>query len=301
MTSRWHSVSEQISFPIILNKDQLDLMHFTYFSYPIAYSKKFISTVHDVTPLLFKTGKASTKNRIFYNAKYRAFKFVLSNQVKYAQKIITPSEVVKDQLYDIYGDEVGKKVVPIYEGVDHELMQTAENENLIHRFPKPFMLYVGNFYPHKNTDRLVDAYKTLDETIPLILVGPNNYFSERLKYKVKQEKIKNIIFYHNARTPELVFFYKHAVALINPSLSEGFGLPLLEAAHFKLPIIASDLPVFRELFGDKFVRFDPTNVGDIHAKLSSFIELRPRIDYGDVMKKYSFKKMAKEIVEEYKN
>ena len=58
---RWHTIGEQIGFAIKLYYDKLDLMHFTYFSYPIIYLKKFVATVHDATPLLFKTGKASTK------------------------------------------------------------------------------------------------------------------------------------------------------------------------------------------------------------------------------------------------
>src|SRR3989344_8561226 len=68
--SSWHSFSEQIEFPGILLKDNLDLMHFTYFSYPVFYRRKFVATVHDLTPLLFKTGKASTKNSLIYGIKH---------------------------------------------------------------------------------------------------------------------------------------------------------------------------------------------------------------------------------------
>ena len=75
---KWHSFSEQISFLALLIKDNLDLMHFTYFSYPIFYWKKFIATVHDTTPLLFKTGKASTKNQFIYQIKHFIYKLVFN-------------------------------------------------------------------------------------------------------------------------------------------------------------------------------------------------------------------------------
>src|SRR3989338_6978695 len=68
--SRWHTISEQIEFAKILHKDDLDLVHFTYFSYPVAYKKKFISTIHDATPFYFKTGKASTKSKFLYEIKH---------------------------------------------------------------------------------------------------------------------------------------------------------------------------------------------------------------------------------------
>src|SRR3989344_5953270 len=66
---QWHSFSEQIGFLHQLYRDDLDLMHFTYFSYPLLYRRPFIITIHDLTPLLFATGKASTHTKIIYSIK----------------------------------------------------------------------------------------------------------------------------------------------------------------------------------------------------------------------------------------
>ena len=74
----WHTIREQTVFYQALMHDRLDLMHFTYFSYPVLYKRPFIATVHDVTPILFKTGKASTLNPILFEMKHLAFRFVLS-------------------------------------------------------------------------------------------------------------------------------------------------------------------------------------------------------------------------------
>ena len=99
---------------------------------------------------------------------------------------------------------------------------------------------------------------------------------------------------------DLVYFYKNALALVHPSLSEGFGLPLIEAAYFNCPIIASDINVFKELLGNNYLSFNPNDVNDITSKIKIFIEKKPSFDYRNIIKKYSFEKMTNEIVKIYK-
>ncbi|MDP4011587.1 MAG: glycosyltransferase family 1 protein, partial [Candidatus Roizmanbacteria bacterium] len=254
----WHTVREQTVFYQTLMHDQLDLMHFTYFSYPVFYKRPFIATVHDVTQLLFKTGKASTLNPVLFEIKHVAFKYVLSQQINQAKLIITPTRAVKHQLMEMYGHTIENKIFPIYEGVSIDLMKAVENAELKKSLTEPYFLYVGNFYPHKNVDKLLEAFQLssqskrsqkIDDPIHLILVGPDNMFAQKLKQKIKREKIENVQFDHNAGCEELIYYYNHAKALINPSLSEGFGLPLIEATYFGCPVIASDIPVFKEVLG----------------------------------------------------
>lgn len=299
--SRWHSLSEQVVFLKTLYRDNLDLVHFTYFSFPVFYRKKFICTVHDLTPLLYKTGKASTQNFLLYQLKHLAFKFVLARQVANSQKIITPSIAVKNQLINIFGKKISRKIVPIYEGVNEELIKTKENQLLNFRFKKNFFIYVGNFYPHKNVERLIEAFLQLKEDVQLILIGPNDFFAQRLANSLRKDEIKGkIIFYHNPTPSDLVFFYKNALALIHPSLSEGFGLPLVEATYFGCSIIASDIPVFKELLDGKYLSFHPLNGDDIKEKINLFLHQKIKFNYSQIIKKYSFKKMAKETFKIYK-
>jgi len=296
----WHSLSEQSGFLRQLNQDRIDLMHFTYFSYPIFYWKKFIATVHDATPLLFKTGKASTKNQLIYNIKHLFFRIILRCQIERAIKIITPTYTVKKQLINIYGEKISKKILPIYEGISYKIIKTLENKDLGKKF-KNFFIYVGNFYPHKNVEKLIQAFSKTQISHKLILLGPNDYFKDRLFQlinRLKQEK--KILFFNNPSISDLVFFYKNAQALIHPSLSEGFGLPLIEAAYFNCPIIASDINVFKELLGNSYLSFNPNNVGDIINKIKSFIEKKPNFNYENILKQYSFEKMTNETVKIYR-
>lgn len=82
-------------------------------------------------------------------------------------------------------------------------------------------------------------------------------------------------------------------------MSEGFGLPLIEAAYFNCSVIASDIPVFKEILGNSYLSFDPYSVDDITKKIEYFLEKKPKYDYKDIVNKYSFEKMAKETLKIY--
>jgi len=297
--SRWHTFGEQVGFAAKLYQDNLDLMHFTYFSYPIFYFKKFIATVHDVTPLLFKTGKASTKNQLIYNIKHLFFRIILRCQIERAIKIITPTNTVKEQLVEIYGQKISKKIFSIYEGVNYQITELKENKELGKKYNN-FFIYVGNFYPHKNVEKLIEAFKNINKKYKLILIGPKDFFTARILRCIDTpKKNKNILLLTNSSLTDLVFFYKNALALVHPSFSEGFGLPLIETAYFNTPIIASNIKVFKELLGNNYLSFNPNDTNDIAEKIKNFIEKRPKFDYTNIMKKYSFSKMTDETLKIY--
>jgi len=297
---RWHSIGEQLGFAINLYLDNLDLMHFTYFSYPILYFKKFLATVHDTTPLLFKTGKASTKNKLIYNIKHLFFRLIIWCQIIRALRIITPTNTVKKQLINLYGKTISEKIIPIYEGVSYQIKKTKENKSLSKKFDS-FFIYVGNFYPHKNVENLIKAFKNINKKYNLILLGPDDYFTKRILRCIDTSKSNDQTFLlKNPSLRDLVFFYKNAIAIIHPSLSEGFGLPLIEATYFNCPIIASDINVFKELLGNNYLSFNPSDVNDIGNKIKKFLERKPSFDYRNIISQYSFEKMTNETVKIYK-
>lgn len=307
VSCKWHTLCEQIQFLKILNSDNLDLMHFTYFSYPLFYNKKFIITIHDLTPYFYKTGKATTRNIIFYQIKHFFYKVLIKNAVRNACNIITPSQSVKSEIINIFSNQYADKIHVIYEGVDKDLIKTCENEKLKKKISFPFFIYVGNFYPHKNIENLIKAFSAISGDIKLILLGPADFFSHRLLQLINQSKHKDkFIFFKNPTNENLVFFYKHALALIHPSLSEGFGLPLIEAAYFNCPIIASDIPVFNEVLNGGFLKFNPRDVEDIKDKIvkqiRKLIIQKAETTTGlSLSSPFSFKKMSEETLNLYKN
>jgi glycosyltransferase involved in cell wall biosynthesis len=297
----WHTFSEQTKFYHMLQNDRLDLMHFTYFSYPILYHRPFVSTIHDLTPLIYKTGKASKQSPIMYEAKHLGLRLVLSEIMRRSKAVITPSNAVKNEIIERFGARYGSKVYAIAEGLDESIKDTKENNKLSKEFGYDFFFYAGNFYPHKNVEKLIDAYSMVATKMPLVLAGPDDFFAERIKrYVVEHNLQKKVILYKKPTREDLVFFYKSAKALIHPSIAEGFGLTLLEAAYFNCPVIASDIPVIRELLDSNYVAFDPNTVSDIAEKIQYFIDKRPKFTYQHIVKKYSFDRMAKQTVEVYK-
>ncbi len=300
--SYWHSFSEQLFFARQLLADQLDLMHFTYFSYPIAYKKPFIVTIHDLTPLKQKTGRATTQPYIFYWLKHQAYELVLKNQIFNSKKIITPTRTIKNELINIFGKRLTNKIFPIYEGVSYEFLNNKENQKLKKDFPFPFFIYIGNFYPHKNLERLITAFKMLKNIEQkLIFIGPDDYFKQILFKKIIEQKLsEKITFFKPDSIRDLIFFYKNAMALINPSISEGFGLPLVEASYFNCPIIASDIPVFKEILEDSYFAFNPYSSLSIKQTIVDFLTKKRKLNLKKIIQKFSFKRMVDETYNLYR-
>lgn len=297
---RWHTIAEQTGFLVQLISYKLDLMHFTYFSYPLLYKDPFVSTIHDLTPVLFKTGKASTKSGLEYYPKYFAMTRVIEQSIKNSRAIITPTEFVKRQVLKLYS-AAEEKIFVTPEGLNLKLITATENRLLGKQFTKPFLLYVGNFYPHKNVDKLIEAYASIKSDCQLVLVGPEDHFSGKMRDLIKSlDRCNRIVMYHNASLSDLVFFYKHANALVHPSLSEGYGLTPMEALYFNTPVIASNIEVFKETLGDSYTAFNPNSVSDIQETIEQVLRDTPKVDASILLGNKSFKTMAKETVAVYK-
>lgn len=299
---RWHSLAEQWHFYRLLNSASHDLFHFTYFGYPVLYRKPFVATVHDLTPLLFKTGKASTRNPLVYNCKHTAFRFILSTQIARARCVITPTHTVKQQILDTFTVDDINKIVPVYEGVDRGLIDSTPSYEVADTLGDSFFLYVGNCYPHKNVSFLIDSWKTVIEDHMLVICGPEDHFSAIHKKQVEEAGLtKRIRFIHNLAKSELAGLYNRAKALIHPSLSEGFGLPVIEAMEYSLPVIASDIPVFQELTEGNYFAFNPDDAGSLKQALLNY-ESNPhkwKAHHKALLNRYSFFSMTKETLGMY--
>ena len=172
---------------------------------------------------------------------------------------------------------------------------------------KPYVMYVGNAYPHKNLERLVLAFKKLKtkkNDLQLVFVGNEDYFYRRLKDVVTKEKADGIIFVGYVPDYELDTFYHNAEAFVWPSLYEGFGLPPLEAMAKGTPVISSEHPCMKEILEDSAYYFDAENIDHMASSVEKVMgdkDLRRGLTekgYKQV-EKYSWKKMARETLEIY--
>ena len=294
---RWHTIEEQLKFPSILNKESLDLVHFPYFSVPIFYNKPFVVTIHDLILHHFPTGEASTLPLPLYRLKLFGYKFIISKLAKKAKKIITVSNATKNEIID-HLKVKPSKVVVTYEGIDDKIrnsnIEIRNKSKIINTktIADKYFLYVGNAYPHKNLDRLLEAFSLLchpeasaegsheilrsaQNDIGLVLVGKEDYFYKRLKEKVQNMGLgKSVLFYGEATDAQLQALYKNAQALVMPSLMEGFGLPALEAMANKCLVLASDNPSLHEVYGNAVMYFDPYDTKDLVRKMDVILVIR---------------------------
>lgn len=299
---RWHTFSEQLLFPLLLVREKLDLVHFPYFSVPILYSGKFVITIHDLIPLHFATGVATTLPQIFYGLKRLGYKLVIRKASDKAIGIITVSKATKEEIIKHLNVDPDKVVVT-YGGVDEKVSSIKQQVSSI---KGKYFLYVGNAYPHKNLERLLKAFSILVSKYPnisLVLVGKEDYFYKRLKEKVKKKKLENkVIFYGEAKDEDLAPLYKHAISLVVPSLMEGFGLPALEAMVNNCLVLASDIAALREVCEEAAIYFNPYDIDDIKNKMEKALKENwdKNLKTGFTRaKNFSWEKMAKQTLKVY--
>ena len=316
-----YSLKEQVLLSRIINRENIDLMHFPHFNVPVFYRGKYVVTIHDLIKHTSKGSSTTTRSPLIYWFKYLGYKFVFWQAVKRSSKILCPSNFVKKELVRQYSLKP-EKIAVIYEGVDESIksrvlsIKQSNNEILNkHNIRKPYLLYVGNVYPHKNIEKLLEAIKILNQLplairqspVTLVVVCARNVFSERLRNEIVQKRVQNFVnLVGFIPDDELSILYQEAEAFVFPTLSEGFGLPGLEAMAAGCPVICSDIPVLKEIYQDSAVYFDPLNSFDMVDKIKNFLlDKNLKIKFSrlglKLVKKYSWNKLARETLAVYQS
>ena len=295
---KWYSIKEQIRMPGEIKKLNLDLMHFPHFNVPIFYSGKFVVTIHDLIHQHFSMQRATTHGSLIYKLKQIGYKKVFANAIKKAEKILVPSNYVKDQLIKDWGVDT-KKIIVTYEAVDAKFLKIKPQ-----KLSMDYIFYVGNAHPHKNVEGLIKAFLKIKRgKLKLVLAGYDHYFWQRIKQEFKDD---GIIYKGYISDEELAALYKNAKAFVMSSFEEGFGIPLLEAMAMSCPVVSSNGGSLPEVGGDACLYFDPTSPDDMAEKINLILtseNLRK-----DLIKKglkryklFSWKKLAQQTLEVYEN
>lgn len=247
-----YSILEQIKLPFIFAKYNLDLLHVPHFNMPVFYMGKTVITIHDLLWHQQRGKRVTTLSSWKYYLKYLGYLLVSSIAILKAKKIIVPTQTIKNTLISFY-PFVKNKVVVTIEGIDDSLLKTGHRK----LDTDNYLLYVGSLYPHKNIDLVLQALKELPDP-KLKIVGSRNIFVDKVKKKVKDLKLSDRVeFLGFVKDQRLKDLYAQSLALIQPSLSEGFGLTGVEAMACGALVLASDIPVFREVYADRAIYFDP--------------------------------------------
>lgn len=302
----WYGLAEQRHMPGLFRREKLDVLHVPHFNVPLLTRGPFVVTIHDLILDEFPTERATSLEPLLFAVKFRAYQAVVNHAVKDSRAIITVSQHSKLRLIERF-HVPAEKVVVTYESVD-PLPEAVPFQTLAeHGVRQPYLLHVGNTYPHKNLDRFISAVKMVQRKnadFQVVLVGKDDYFSHRLRQEVVKQEVRNILFYGFAADQELAALYQHAQAYFFPSLSEGFGLPGLEAMQAGTPVYAANASCLPEVFGDAAAYFDPLDIApiaqSIEQALHDTMKRQILIAAGrQQLLKYSWRRMAQETLKVY--
>lgn len=303
----WYTPQEQIVLPLILNELKPDLVHFANFNIPLQYYKPFVVTIHDLTMLRFKNIRGGLLAPFTYTLKDVVMRHVLKTAAKRSKILFTPSKFVMDDVVQRYRVPADKVMVT-YNAADIPMKDGTVNLKKM-GIHKPFILHVGNAYPHKNIARLIEALPHINQgrskPVQLVIAGKKDDFHNALeKQVVKQKMQQDVVFTDRVSDEELVGLYRAAKLYALPSLSEGFGIPGLEAMSYGLPVVSSDASCMPEIYGDAAAYFDGRNVEQMARVLSEVLDDPKKqatlIRHGAAcVKRYSWKDSAEVVLRGY--
>jgi len=293
--------SEQLGYWWNLRKLKADLVHFPIVQQPVLYRGKTVTTMNDLTTLRFKN---PTKNWLIFSIKQMVYAWVNKVVAKKSNAILTYTKYVKDDVAQFA--KINSSKIRVTHLAAEELSGKAEPlENLI---GKDFIMFNGRPLPHKNLFRVIEAFKQVLEKYPklfLVIAGKKDAsFNSYVDFVNKLDLTGSVIFTDYIPDSQLKWAMENTQAYIWASLSEGFGLPPLEAMHYGAPVVSSNAACMPEVLGDAAHYFDPTDVNDMADKIIEVLsspKLRQTlVEKGkEQVKKYSWKRMAEQTLEVY--
>ncbi len=234
--------------------------------------------------------------------------------VRHAAKIFTISEFSKDAIIKAYGVPEDRVVVTYPGLLNHKSQITMTKQKIFSKYQisDNYVLSVGTLQPRKNFVRLIEAfsrvYKDLESKYPditLVIVGKKGWLYEDIlfapdKYGIA-DRVKFLDFVPDGDLPEL---YSSALCFALPSLYEGFGLPVLEAMAYQLPVVISDSSSLPEIAGKAGIYVKPEDIDSIVEGLVKALKEKgtaagkARIEEGiKQSKKFTWEKAAKKTLE----
>ena len=254
-------LKRDIKFFLKRSKLKCDLFHCLYSNHPLFFKGAQMVTIHDLKYVLhpeFMGSRGKLKSIYLKN--------LMRHAAKHCEKLITVSESTRNDLLKVFPhiSKLAERTQVVYEAAT---VSMKENPEIFKRFQldKPYFLYLGELRPHKNVERVIQAFMQFKakaapgSDIRLIVAGkPHKSF-----IMPADARLDDIIFTGYVKDDDAYTLYSNALAFCLPSLYEGFGLPILEAMKCGCPVITSDCSSTAEVAGSAGVLVDPLNVTQI--------------------------------------
>jgi len=260
-----YTLREQLWLPLVLYWLRPSLVHFPAPNLPLLYQRRFVVTVQDLTLLKFRNVRRS---RLRYAIKQSAFRLVIRQAIRRAAVVISTTKFGQRELVDHFGQLPATQMALIPLAADQPPRSPAGPSVV----PPPYLLYVGNYFPFKNIRRLIEALPAIvagHPDIKLVLAGNTGFFGAELQQRCRQLHLtKRVVFTGFVPDAELDRLYRSGSLYVFPSLSEGFGIPGLEAMARSLPVAAARATCLPEVYGEAAVYFNPHDTADMARVIS---------------------------------
>jgi glycosyltransferase involved in cell wall biosynthesis len=254
-----YSLSEQIRIPLALRRERVTLFHAPHYVLPPLVRCRSVVTIHDCIHLMFPQ---YLPNRLALA--YARTSIVLA--ARRATRVLTVSESSKRDILR-FVDVPADKIDVIYNAYDERFGFEPHEADVVrvrerYQLHDEFVLYAGNVKPHKNIERLIEAFylvrqRGLDH-LKLVLIGDEISKYAALRRAVHAHQLhKYVRFLGYLPEETLAVLYRLAGVFVFPSLYEGFGLPPLEAMASGTPVVTSNVSSLPEVAGDAAVLVDP--------------------------------------------
>jgi len=253
-------------FPMLLRKRDVDMVYSTIPEGLVLRSSRLrqVITIHDLLPLRYPE---------HYSKLSRYFRLVLPMVIRASNAVICDSAATCDDVIRLFGrPQCPMTVVPA--GFDTALFHPAGAGDVPVETPTPYFMFVGDMRPYKNVARALSALGEIsDRRVKFVVVGntQNRYGAPIFSFVQQLHLQDRVIFTGYASDDEVARLYRGALALVFPSLWEGFGLPPLEAMASGCPVITSNVASLPEVCGDAVQYVDPTSVESIRRAMEQFI------------------------------
>jgi len=261
-----------------------------------------VLTIYDLS--LMKYRETHPRSRVWFSDVF------FNRRMKYADHIVTISEFVRSEICEeLHVDPKKVTAIPLapcpffFPREKEQAGAVVEAMGL----PKEYILFVGTLEPRKNLSRLFQALSVCKNDIPIVLTGWEGW-GDHVEFKKNRiNGFQNGIFTTGHVNEEtLACLYSNALALVFPSIYEGFGLPVIEAMACGCPVICSDAASLPEVAGDAAIYIDPTQREDLAAAMDRVVgdaALRENLTRKGLSRsaQFSWKRTAKQTLQVFKS
>lgn len=300
---------KQVTLPLKAWSKKCDVVFCTDYFVPYLHLGFTTATVfHDA----FFFESPEHYNRIFF----WFFKAVALPSAKRCRYIIVPTNYARQRIHLHTGISLDK-LVTVYEGpksLPKENNNQQEQPTILQRHgleSKKYILHVGIMNKRKNIPALILAFKQLkDAGYPYKLVLAGNPVAKKhindtgsIYDTISSNQLADdVIITGYLSNEDLAAMYQHAFMYVFPSLNEGFGIPIIEAFSYGLPVLVANNTCLPEVGGNAVLTFDPSNINDISEKMLQLVQypaLRTElVEKGkERFREFSWKKAACEITQ----